>query len=463
MNRIRLLRTTAFRLALLYAGVFSVLSSVALGFVYWSTAAHIEARTDMSLRSQMDALLTLFEGQGLSALRQTIRQHSVDDVREGLHYQLRDGDGELVAGDLDTWPARLEVSHEPTTAALGQLVREQRSSPGEQERVRVLTASLPDNYRLMVGHSLHIEESILENAFGVISSTIFTTVLVAVLGGALIGYGVLRRIDSISRTAGEIMAGDLSRRLPVRKRDDEFDELARKLNSMLDRIEQLMTAMREVSDNIAHDLRTPLNRLHSRLEVALLHAEDESEYRAVIEQAIADADGLFKTFNALLSIAHAEAGSRRNDWSTIDLGALVADVTELYDAVAEQHGIELEMKVAEGVHVQGNRRLLAQAVGNLLDNAVKYTSAGGRVRLNVMQGHGASTITVSDAGRGIPQCEREHVLERFVRLDDARSTAGNGLGLSLVRAVAQLHGATLRLDDNRPGLRVTLQFTALKA
>lgn len=227
---------------------------------------------------------------------------------------------------------------------------------------------------------------------------------------------------------------------------------------MLERIEQLLTGLRQVTDNIAHDLRSPLNRLRNRLEVTLLEARSAAEYRSVLYQAIGDANALLNTFNALLSIAQAEAGMHRTPWEELELGVLAGELAELYEAVAEEKGITWTYSAAPDLRIRGDRQLLAQALSNLLDNAVKYTPPGGRIALTVSSGPQGPLLSVADSGPGIPAAERERVLERFVRLDSARSQPGSGLGLSLVKAVTGLHQAELTLADNQPGLRVSIQF-----
>jgi signal transduction histidine kinase len=266
-------------------------------------------------------------------------------------------------------------------------------------------------------------------------------------------------MDEIGRGAERIAAGDLSQRLPVSTRGDEFDALAGRLNAMLERIEQLIGGMREVTDNVAHDLRSPLARLRNRLEITLLEPRADAEYRQALARGIEDADGVIKTFNALLGIAQAEAGSRRAQWSTVDLASLARDVAELYEPLAEEKGQVLEVDTGPPAPVDGSRDLLAQALGNLLDNAVKYTPVGGTLRIAVRDG-AMPEVHVTDSGPGIAAADRARALERFVRLDGARHTPGNGLGLSLVRAVCKLHRAELILDDARPGLHVTLRFSA---
>jgi len=256
------------------------------------------------------------------------------------------------------------------------------------------------------------------------------------------------------------MAGELGQRIALSGTRDEFDQLAANLNAMLDQIERLLQGMRQVTDNVAHDLRTPLNRLRTRIEIALLADPRPAEWRAVLEETLVDAEKMIGTFNALLEIARAEAGSDRTAFEPVALAALTHDLAELYAPLAEDRQIAFARDCPPAIEVQANRHLLAQALANLLDNAIKYTPPGGAVRLAVENGAAGPAITVADSGPGIPAAERERVLERFVRLDATRSTSGNGLGLSLVQAVARLHGARLVLGDNQPGLMVRLEFPA---
>jgi hypothetical protein len=297
----------------------------------------------------------------------------------------------------------------------------------------------------------------------------WTVLLILVLGtagGALMSRNMLRRLDTINRTSGEIIAGDLTRRVPLAGSGDEFDSLAENLNRMLDRIERLMKGLREVTDSVAHDLRTPLNRLRNRLEesVARLHANGSQA--AEIERAIAETDQLIGTFNALLLIAETDAGTTRAAMSPLDLGSVAADVVELYEPLAEEKHLTLTLVPGPAVGIEGNRSLIAQALANLVDNAIKYTPAGGKVRIRAAVNEKGVELSVADSGPGIPQADRPRVTERFVRLEASRNSPGTGLGLSLVAAVAHFHNAELVLDDNVPtGLMAVLRFprTAIRA
>jgi signal transduction histidine kinase len=286
------------------------------------------------------------------------------------------------------------------------------------------------------------------------------TVGLGAAGGVLISRNVMHRIDAINQTTRQIMSGALQERMAVANNGDELDQLAGNLNAMLDQIEHLMVGMRQVTDSVAHDLRTPLTRLRSRLEITLVESGTEDEYRAAIREAISEADRLLGIFGALLSIAEAEAGTMQRGFQKVSLSDLARQMADLYEPAAEEAGLSFVSDIRAEPIALGNQQLLAQAIANLLDNALKYTPAGGSVTLTVKgpEGERGSCVSVADTGPGIPAEQRESVLRRFVRLEASRSSPGNGLGLSLVDAVARLHGARLEMDDNRPGLIVSLVF-----
>ena len=452
MTRFRLLRTTAFRTSMLYAVLYSLLAAGGLGFIYWSTGSYIGEQIDARLRLEMEVLLKLHRDRAMPALTEAIRQRSREegDRQQIFFYRIVSPRVSL----SPDWPESLGEGRGYATLRLNEVfpLDDARDDP-----VRVLMARLPDGYRLLVGRDLNDERELLAHTLNAVLLVTLIILLLALSGGIILGLSTLRRIDTINATAGQVIAGDLSRRVPVRDRDDEFDQLGRKLNAMLNRIEALMAAMREVTDNVAHDLRSPLNRLRNRLDVTLLETRSAAEYRAVLADSIDDVDGLLRTFNALLGIAQAEAGIAPNEWGPVDLGLLAEDLADLYSPLAEDRQLGLHCQVRPAT-VAGNRQLLTQAVGNLLDNAVKYTPPGGEISLAVAPTDHGARLSVGDTGPGIPAPQRERVLERFVRLDSARSLPGNGLGLSLVRAVVGLHGACLVLSDNHPGLRACLDF-----
>lgn len=282
------------------------------------------------------------------------------------------------------------------------------------------------------------------------------TVLLAIVGGVWLGSTFLRRIDTITRTSRAIMEGDLSARIPMRGTHDEFDQLVTSLNDMLARIQQLMDGLRQVSSDIAHDLRTPLGRLRQHLENARDRAKTAADFDAATEAAIVEADGLLDTFSALLRIAQVEAGAQRRGFTALDLSALAQSIGEAYQPSAEDSQHKLLLDVEDGVSLTGDRQLLAQLISNLVENALHHTPAGTTVTLGLRKRGASFDIEVADDGPGIPEADRDKVFDRFYRLDRSRSTAGSGLGLALVKAIAGLHGLSVRLEDRGPGLRAVL-------
>jgi signal transduction histidine kinase len=448
-----------FRVALIASVVFALLSIVLLGLVYWTTAALIDRQTVTAINTEMAGLKDIYQRAGPVALRAAIENRVTG--YQGYHhiYLLApQGGGAPIVGNLQQWPAvepdrngwmRFTIESEVDS-------RQRRLWPAQARYVL-----LSDGLRLLVGRDMtertgfaRIMEQSLAFALG-------AALLLGVFAGVVMSRNLLRRIDAVNTTARTILEGDLSGRVPVSGGGDEFDRLALNLNSMLDRIQKLISAMREVTDNIAHDLRSPLNRLRSRLEITLVGKPDIDEYRASLEGALEDTDSILHTFNALLSIARIEGRNAVESFEPIDLATLAADTAELYDPVAEEKGQTLTFKPApngQPLMILGDRHLVSQAAANLVDNAIKYTPEGGRVSVAVGRADDGIRLTVGDSGPGIPEKFRSSVLDRFVRLEQSRHTAGTGLGLSLVAAVADLHGARLILGDNGPGLRVDVVF-----
>lgn len=415
----------------------------------------MERQTEETIEAELTGLREQYRDLGIFGLGRIIAQRAAAERELESVYLLVDDGGWIIAGNLQAWPEVDDAASNRVRFAI---------LPGQGERPRRFLGRtvLLDDARLLVARDVEDKlrtQALLVNAIGLGSGLML---LFGIVGGFVMSRWMLSRIETINRATAQIMAGDLSRRIAVEGSGDEFDELASNLNAMLERIERLMVGMREVTDNIAHDLRTPLNRLRSRLEVALLRDVDPASARQLLEETVADAEGLIATFNALLSIARAESGEQRVAWELVDLAELVSDIQELYEPLAEERAIALEARIESGVDVLGNRQMLAQALANLADNAIKYTPEGGRVTIDAhtveASGQALPALTVTDTGPGIPEAFRAKALERFARLDPDRSTPGNGLGLSLVNAVAKLHEAALELEDAGPGLRVRLVF-----
>lgn len=449
-----------------YAAFFCLLSAACLAALYWVTTSELQAQIDAGLRAEMAAFTRLYDLKGMAGLREAVAARSTrpslaasDTGDTGpRQYLLTDPEGAPLAGTLSAWPAQLQPAAGMWATLTLTLPSDQPGldQDGPQVRVRIHAVTLSGGYRLLVGQALNETDELRATLLTITLGAVLLTLLAGIGGGALMGRSVARRLQQVTLAADSIMAGNLDRRIPEEGGRDEFDALAQKLNTMLERIEQLMNRTREVTENVAHDLRSPIGRLRARLEtIARQSSAGEQE---VLQKAIEETDRIVATLNGILSIAEIESRTR-NAWETLDLTALCRDVAELYGAVAEEKHLTFTTTLADGVRLSGNRQLLAQAVSNLLDNAIKYTPPGGRISLSLARDAEHVEITVADSGPGIPAEMRGRVLERFVRLDASRSQPGNGLGLSLVAAVAEHHGASLVLGDNQPGLKATLRLS----
>jgi signal transduction histidine kinase len=425
-----------------------------LGYVAWSAQRLLTDQFISNIESEINSLAGIYRGGGLRRLVNAVERRS--RAPGASLYLVTTGLGERVAGNVGALPPGV-IDRLGEFETLYNRTDETDTQPNVA-LVRVY--QLPGDFRLLVGRD--IEErirlrDIIHRAFGY--SLLFIGVL-AVLGSWFIARRVLKRVDDMTEITRDIMAGDLGGRLKVAGTGDELDRLAQNLNEMLDRIGELMRGMREVSDNIAHDLKTPLTRLRNKADEALRTAKTPDELKAALEATLDESDNLIRIFNALLMIARLEAGNAREALADFDAAEAVRDVAELYEALAEEAGVALEVSVEGELSVHGNRELLGQAMANLLDNALKYGAAtDGRaptIAVAAKQVGREVRICVADHGPGIPVEERSRVLERFVRLETARSRPGFGLGLSLATAVARLHGGQLVLEDNEPGLRVVL-------
>jgi signal transduction histidine kinase len=446
------LRTNAFRLAALYFVLFAASVIALLGFIYWSTADFVEQQTEATLDAEIAGLAEQYNQRGLSGLVQVIAARSAGERGDAMLYLVTDPLGRPLAGNLSGWPEAQEIR--PGWLAFEAEVK--RNGTKEEHLARGATFVLPGGFRLLVGRDLRDATLYRERVARTLVYAGILTLGLGLAGGLLMSRNMLQRVDAVNRTSARIIHGDLSQRVPLAGTGDEFDQLAGNLNAMLDQIERLMAGMRQVTDNIAHDLRTPLSRLRARLELTLLEEPDAQRYAEALRQTIAEADNLLATFNALLTIAEAESGARGDHPEPVDLAALARSAGELYEPSAEEKGLRLVCETGEAVPVEGDRHLLSQAIANLLDNAIKYTPPGGEVALRARAENGAAILELADTGPGIPADQREAVQEPFVRLETSRSTPGNGLGLSLVRAVAKRHGGHLDLADNMPGLRARL-------
>ncbi|MDE2574043.1 MAG: HAMP domain-containing protein [Rhodospirillales bacterium] len=454
----RSLRTASFRLATLYAGLFTA-SVLILGAVsLWTIGGALDRQMSDRIGAEIATLQATYHSGGLAALVAAVRARERGLL--ALDFAVEQPSGTRLAGVLPRLPTGtgwMRVEAGP---------RSSDSMVEPPEHLRVLVTGLAGGGRLAVGDDLaridDVQATVL-TAFG------WVAVLVAALGiggGFLMSMGFLRRLDAITRTAEAIIAGELSQRIPLRGSGDDLDRLAATLNRMLDRIAALMESLRQISNDIAHDLRTPLSRLCQGLSAARGKAGTTAEYERAIDHAIAEAEGILQTFGALLRIAQIEAGSRRAGFRDVDLAEIVATVADVFEPVAEDQHHHLRVMIApaardHGATIHGDRELLVQALVNLIENALRHTPDGSTVTVFVAMEEGAPALSVADDGPGVPESERTRILDRFYRREASRTTSGSGLGLSLVAAVAELHQAELRVDDAAPGLRVRLRFSGL--
>ena len=458
----KLFRATAFRLTLVYLLVFVAFAASLLGYFALNTRRLITEQITATVNTEISGLREQYNQGGIRRLVIVVDLRS---RRPGSSlYLVTTATGEGLAGNVGS----LEPGVLDHPGWLETNYRRLEAPEGNEHRALVEVVQLPGGFRLLVGRDLEERERL----FGIIANagqwSLALVIVLGLAGGFFVSRRVLSRIDAMTATAQTIMAGDLAGRLPVAGTGDELDRLAEHLNAMLERIEALMRGLKEVSDNIAHDLKTPLTRLRNRCEEALRGNTGIAGYRAALEATIAESDDLIRTFDALLMIARAESGQARDNMTEFDAAEIARDVGELYEPLADENGLALKVEAPSAAPVRGNRELISQALANLIDNAIKYAKPNGTMNGEI---NGAANgvpaeivvkadnegdrivLTVADRGPGIPEADRGRVVERFVRLEQSRSAPGSGLGLSLASAVARLHGGELKLEDNHPGLR----------
>ncbi len=463
----KLFRTTVFKVSLAYLAI----SAIGAGLVLGSVGDNVKMLVDQQIAQTVAAdIAGLSEQYAQGGIRRLVESVENRTQRPGADlYLVTTAAGLPIAGNIASLPpgviekpGLVETSYEPAGGA------------GKQRRAMARIFALPGGFRLLVGHDLEEGESLRNILAGALATSLFWLVVIGTLGGLWVARRVLNRVDSINAKAKTIVAGDLSGRLPVAGTGDELDRLVQNINAMLERIGELMAGVKQVSDNIAHDLKTPLTRLRGRAEQALQLGKTPEDYRGALEKVIEESDRLIHIFDALLNIARAEAGSGREGMTDFDVSSVVEDVGELYEPAAEERGFALTVEAGRNLIIHGSRELVGQAIANLVDNALKYGASDHpeqaqgapekrSVALSARRNGGQIEISVADHGPGIDEQDRARVLDRFVRLENSRSRPGSGLGLSLAAAVARLHNGALRLEDNAPGLRVVIALPAQAA
>jgi signal transduction histidine kinase len=460
----RIFRTTPFRLTLLFLALFAAAASAFLAYIYIATAGEAARRTDREILREMRTLTAAYERAGVDAVNQSLIERAASE--RPFLYLLMDPDGRRISGSIEQSPIEDFTGKPAWTTFQVSDVEEGRPV---QRPARGLQQKLIGGEILFVGADVAEDEAYVVKVVRALWGAGALVILLGLAGGVLVSRNVSRSVASLTGVVGAVRGGDLGARAPVRGARDEFDELAAGLNEMLDRLERSMAGHRHAGDAIAHDLRSPLTRLRARLEAAYLDVEaGRGDPKEALSQAIEDTDGVLKTFQAVLAIGRLQAAGAAPDPIVFDLAELAADVAELYEPLCEEKGLEFGSELSAGLTVRANREFVAQALANILDNAVKYTPAGGAVMLRVRRRvSGEAEASVTDTGPGVPAADRARVVDRFVRLENSRNAPGAGLGLSLVAAVAEAHAGRLELDEGPgkmgelgPGLRVALVLPA---
>jgi signal transduction histidine kinase len=446
----RVLRTSSFRLTLLYAGLFGCSALILLGVIYGWTGMYMASSLDTAIDSDITELEDSLRTGGHEALTAQVKERLQETPNGPMFILLQDPEGKVIAGNIP-----------PSHGGEGRFDLKVPRTNSPSVAIHAHGITLPDGEYLMVGvdalprREMH---KLIVRVFGWSSAI---SLLLAFGGGALMSGSLLRRIETISETARDIMAGDFSKRIPVRGTGDELDHLVASLNAMLERNELAIESVRQVSTDVAHDLRTPLTRLRQRLELAQRRARSVEEWQRAADGCISDLDAILETFGALLRIAQIESGIPARRFAKVDLSELLRTMIEVYQPMAEEKEQPFAADIASGLTVWGDRELLTQMIANVIENAMKHSPSGASISLVTSESASTIAVAVNDSGPGIPSEQRARVFQRFYRLESSRSTPGNGLGLSLVEAIAALHQIGIELTDNAPGLRVTMRFHAL--
>jgi len=457
VNQTSILKSTAFRITLIYVLLFGLSVSIILGFVYWSTIITETNQTDEDINAEIRALSEVYRGEGYPGLV-TMLSERIEQQRPGDPnlYLLTDNQFRPLVQNISGWPRLAQVEK-------GDWLVFNFDVGSKEYSARARTFVVENRFNLLVGKSMRDLATLNALVSKALVWGLLLTLVLGLVGGFMMRQILSSRLASINQTSREIMQGDLRKRIHTRGTEDEFDELADNLNSMLDQIEHGMEGVRRVSDNIAHDLKTPLARLKNKIEELRFSVSGNLSQETKLDQIIGEADGLLATFNALLRIARIEYSEQRESFRDVDINSILYDIQELYEPLIEERGQSLNVQISKPMMISADRDMLFQAFANLLDNAIKYTPEGGHIEIRSFRERKRSHIEISDNGPGIPESEYEKVTQRFYRIDPSRTTPGSGLGLSLVFAVLKLHKLDLRFLDNKPGLkvRVTISENAL--
>jgi len=450
------LTSSTFRLALIAIGTFGLIASAIFSYVYLSTSSYVRGRSDRAIMTDYVSLQSAYAQSGREGLAALIEQRIADRGFAGNVYLLVDRALVPRAGNLKAWPATVAAARGWAEFRAPEPLR----GTADRPLLRAMLETFANGDRLLVGRDIGDLDSFTDQMKLAVISGIALIFVLAAVASILVTRRTVGRIESINATSRAIMQSGLDKRIPLRGTNDEWDRVAENLNQMLDRIETLVAEVKQVSDNVAHDLRTPLTRMRGRLEKAYHGQRDGAGDQSLIGDTIADLDAVLRIFSSLTRIAQIETRERKGAFRTVNLVEIAGEVVELYDAAAEPDGTRLTIVGEREVLVTGDRDLIFDAIANLVDNAIKHGRAGGHVVVANETIDGRPVVSIADDGPGIPADQHEHVFKRFYRLEQSRYTPGNGLGLSLVAAVARLHGARIEMRDNSPGLKLMLWFSA---
>jgi signal transduction histidine kinase len=453
---VKTLTSSTFKVALIAIATFGMIVSAIFGYVYVSTTSYVRSRSDNVIMTEYSSLRSDYQRSGRDGLIDAIRRRMTYRSSSDRIYLLVDPSMSTLAGNLKAWPPGVQAGTGWVEFRAAGTSPEATSAP----LLRAMIETFPSGDRLLVGRDISDLDSFTAQIRTAVISGLALIFVLAGVVSILVTRRTVGRIESINTTTAAIMRAGLDTRIPLRGSNDEWDRVAENLNLMLDRIETLMAEVKQVSDNVAHDLRTPLTRMRGRLETAFHGRRVADEDQSLIGDTIADLDAVLRIFSSITRIAQIETQARKDAFRTVNLAEIAGEVVELYDAAAEQDGTRLTVAGDREALVTGDRDLIFDAISNLVDNAIKHGRPGGQVVVTSEISCGGAVVCITDDGCGIPAEQHEQVFKRFYRLEQSRYTPGNGLGLSLVAAVARLHGATIEMLDNAPGLKIRLSFSA---
>ena len=458
---INLFRLTSFRLIFIYTILLAISVFLIAFYLYWSTARDLQNRADQDIVQESQMLTRVYQRGGVNGLARFITQLS--QIPNANLYALRNNKNDIVAGNFTDKDSLWDLTRLDDGWVSFSSIRNKASAndsiPTRKQFFRGKEFIVRGSYNLIIGRDVSNEIYLKERFLNTIISATLLILVLGLFGGYVLSRNILNRISAINKTSIEIMDGDLLQRLPIGSSNDELNQLSVNLNNMLDRLNKLMTGMKDVSDNIAHDLRTPLNKIRTNLEVTLMSNPTSENYRNSIQEVIYDIDIVINTFNSLLVISRVESGSLLLEKEKVDINKLLENVIDLWEPLAEEKNINLINQSDDNIYIEGNKNLLSQAISNLIDNAIKYGPQGNKINIGAKFENENVILWVSDNGPGIPNKDKERVLERFARLDVSRNTKGTGLGLSLVASSIRFHKGTIQLLDSKPnGLIVKLEI-----